>query len=523
MAKLVQLKQNGVEVFPRTVSNAIAVEAKNRLLSTVLTDVETEALGWSIEETTPGSTLSYTLYKTTSENGVTGKTSVSTFTVAQDIYLDQVYYVADSEQVPPGHEAPGTDFPYLLMVFNTASNKQDLWISVKDLVDIYTADGSGITETNGVFSIELDSATGNILTKSANGLLVTIAAEGDNYVSATIDDTAKNKVVVESHLGEMTYTAAEGQTPANLTGTSGITDAQQAATAIKSYVDAKVADLSISATGDTYVNAVVDANNNKKINVSTNTASVTFDGTTSALTIGDTAGLVTNEGATAIKNYIDAKTEAEIEKLDANVDSTGGSYIGVNVVEVNGKVSAVTVTEEIQAVASADTNNKGLAEASDVKAYVDGKVEALDSNKSDTEMGITVAVDQENGVVTGVTLTIDAVTDSAMTGTLTDKLVEAKAIKDYVDAKSAGVTILDTKDIDADQTSAGTSLVINFANSGSTDATEGAGNKVFNPNQELAINGKQVYTWGVTAEDKGDITITWPGEQTQNNEPEQEP
>ena len=365
MAKIAQLKQNGVVVYPQSITAAVADATKGKLLSQIITELETEALGWTIEPTTQDSNLSYTLYKQVAQpDGTYTKVSASTFTIAQDIYLETVEYVATK---PAGYDGD-VEFPAMHFVFNTDSGKQDIYVSVKDLVDVYTADNEGITVSNNQFSLVLDPNAGNILTKSATGLLATIAAEGDTFVTANIDASAKNKVVV-----------------AAVTGT---TEGGEAKLAV----------------------------------------------------------------ASDVKSYVDAAVDAEADRVDALTATESGAtdYASVTVTTTGANVSAVAVTTNV---------------ATDISAV-----------------------------------------------TSTDKkIADAYAMKSYVDAQVGAGNVKDSTDITAHASATGTTLDINFANSGATDSTEGVTNAVFNTTQALAINGKQVYTWAVTAEDKGNAPeFVWP-------------
>lgn len=102
---------------------------------------------------------------------------------------------------------------------------------------------------------------------------------------------------------------------------------------------------------------------------------------------------------------------AKIQELDANVTSTGDSHVTVNVVEVDGKVTAVNVTTADIASAAllgttADTSAQATAfgyikkEAEDRAVAITGAIEALDKTVSATE-----ADGNQYSVLTGVTQT----------------------------------------------------------------------------------------------------------------------
>lgn len=103
---------------------------------------------------------------------------------------------------------------------------------------------------------------------------------------------------------------------------------------------------------------------------------------------------------------------------------------------------------KIQSVANADNINQGLAEASDVKTYVDGQITALDSNiTSDDASVATVRVVETDGKITDVVVTT---IPANVTGTATELNATTETgavtgadiakIKTYVDAKAAAST-----------------------------------------------------------------------------------
>lgn len=151
-------------------------------------------------------------------------------------------------------------------------------------------------------------------------------------------------------------------------------------------VDKKIKDLSVEAAGDSYVKAEVDAANNKKINVSTQVANLTLtstEGVDSTLA-GEAGKLVdASEAASKVSGFVNARIAEEVKKLDSDATSADGTNVTVKVTEVDGKLSAVNVTENyaevtVTTVASGNASftvksgdeNK-LVKASDLKAAVD--------------------------------------------------------------------------------------------------------------------------------------------------------
>jgi hypothetical protein len=116
----------------------------------------------------------------------------------------------------------------------------------------------------------------------------------------------------------------------------------------------------------------------------------------------ETAIAVLNgEAAGSVKKALaDAKayTDGAIDALDAVVESKDGKLVTVKVTEVNGKITAVNVT---------DTNVAS-------KADITGAIQALDADKTGTGAnGTTVQVVETDGVITSVVVNDDAAVAAA--------------------------------------------------------------------------------------------------------------
>lgn len=291
-------------------------------------------------------------------------------------------------------------------------------IPVTDLVDVYTG-GNGINVSNtNVISAVLDTTgddtgTDKFLTLSASG----IKLDGVSDAIAA----AKSEVI----------------------GISSDTASADTIEGAKAYADDAIAtatgNLAISAAGDTYVTAAVDSSNNKKINVAatqstkdslaladsslqgvdstqqgsnvkvtlgTSGKNVTVsvdetalgtalggkaDKVTSA-TNGNFAGLDSNGNLTdSGSKASDFATAAQGTKADSAIQSVTGetavsnsNYVAVSVeASTNSTTKAVTLTSHAnvttQAMTSADGSHQGLAEASDVKSYVDTAIGGINS------------------------------------------------------------------------------------------------------------------------------------------------
>lgn len=526
MAKIAQLKQANEQVFPQTITPAIAVVGKAKLLSEYLTALE-GSLGQD-ETYAANSNATY----------ISGATSMNNADVILDTELkkvaDQVAantIVANDKSVVVAPITSGDD-----------SGKTGINVNIKSGEGVIKLDSNG----NGGIYTDLD------LVKITNGLPATVKERyqlldsNDTQIGVNIDVAKDSHIVSINYISgstdphyqnlEYVYIDASGVTQTTYVDmsqlvleaefASGITitnhiahgvvdstsekDSQETPAAfltvgadgfkvsgIKDEIDRKInaLDASVSGQNNSVKVTVVEADGKlTSTTVEVTDASVTFDDETSGLTIdGNSTDIVTKAGADAIKSYVDAKTGA----LDSNVTGqTTDGFIKVEVDQVNGALNYVHVTGTTQAVASADDSNKGLAEASDVKEYVDGQIESLDANVSGENGAVKVQVVEANGVITNVNVTATTanMADAGLTGT---ELAKTKDVKDYVDSAATKNTIIDSADIDATVAATGTTLAIKYG----AITSDGA----------RAVSGATIYDYSVTVDSFGtEYTGTWP-------------
>lgn len=232
-----------------------------------------------------------------------------------------------------------------------------------------------------------------------------------------------------------------------------------------------------------------------------------------------------------------------------NINTVNGTYItltkGSLVKDANEGTASlpITVTETIQTVSTADATHKGLAEASDVKGYVDGQIsttiQGLDKANSTVGTNVQVSYEEVDGIVTITNVAgpaADVTSDDAAVATVevvqtdgkvTDVVVTTNAIsvdatnlsvnsttgavtganianiKSYIDAKAgaANTTINAT----------GKGIVVN-STTGSSDET------IYTVNVELAQNAVVGETTTlsqagnllkITSDNKLTISDTW--------------
>lgn len=549
MAKQVQLKQNGVDIYPQTITAAIADVNRNKLLSVILTDIENsvtaetanriaaiQALDLATVSGTSkyiksitqvdgqvSATLGQVAASEVSNSGAAGSAISADTTVqaaldtlaakAAAITIDN----ADgSINVTPG--AAGTDIAVNIKsgenVIKLDANDglyTDIKLSavtvddtnVKEAWALIGSDGS--TQLGSTIKIYKDSAYKEIYLGTSADTINTTTGEitkqsGDkqslNYAYMKADGTYDLvKVDVSAFIAENEY--ADG-----LQVVDGIISVKKDSTS-EGFLSISSNGVKISGVTDAITAAVqaLDADESGatdyiKVQVTEN------DGKVDGVTVSDVKAVIATSGAMeslaetghladakAVKDYVDAKTGS----LDSTVSGeTSEGYIKVEVKQADGALNYVRVSGDTQAVATADSSHMGLAEASDVKAYVAGQIEALDANVSGESGAVKVQVVEADGVITNVNVTATTanMADAGLTGT---ELAKTKDVKDYVDSAITKTAIIDSADIDATESADGTSLAIKYGSiaSGATSA----------------VTGGSIFAWGVTADIKGDATV----------------
>lgn len=237
---------------------------------------------------------------------------------------------------------------------------------------------------------------------------IVIANTSRDYLSFDLTDPAveTGQASLKVKLAEVSYTPTQGASAATLTvdTTNGkLLDASNAISKISDYVADVLANantnLAVTAEGDDYVDARVDADtDNKHVIVDANVTTLTgtkgtagtYNATTGAQTTAPVNGTLSGTAnslvdaadvASKVKNYVDgqvaieaarsdAKNKADIAALDATVGSTTvdtGKHVAVQVVETDGKLTGLTVTENDIASAQALTDEIARAKAAETE------------------------------------------------------------------------------------------------------------------------------------------------------------
>lgn len=182
----------------------------------------------------------------------------------------------------------------------------------------------------------------------------------------------------------------------------------------------------------------VSAANAKYVNV---TSATDADGNTTfgvEATIGSMADAnLSNSLADAkdVKDYVDD----QIKTVSGNIaaaDVVNGDYVTV-ATETAGVKSTYTVGVTTQTINDASTTAKGLAEASDVKTYVDSTVSAATAAITHT----TVSAKDSYTTITATGKQYDVAVNTAAVATVSaaGNVADAYDVKEYVDTKSVSL------------------------------------------------------------------------------------
>lgn len=328
---------------------------------------------------------------------------IDTADFVKDGMLDSAELVTN-----PSGQTEGT---YIKLTWNTDGGKDPMYINVTSLIDIYTA-GNGLNLNGHEFSVNFDVAATKASVDTVADRVSTLEGKvgspkvGETLATGLFKDVADNKAAIEAET-----TRAQGAEQANanaitiLNGDSGVTGSVDQK--IKTALEAGAVTLEVK-DNDAYL------------------------GVTSATTAGKGTvyTLASKEAAIndAIKNAADA----------VKVSVINGTYVKGSVDEA-GRV--ITLSEKVQAVAAADANvaeKKGLAEASDVKNYVDQKV----SDKNVAASGETGDTALVSASASGNTVTV------ATTQKLKDAVAKAESSVQSVNGVQGTAVTLKATDIE---------------------------------------------------------------------------
>ena len=304
---------------------------------------------------------------------------------------------------PKGQDA-GT---YIKLTWNTDGPKTPMYINVTSLIDTYTAKvNGGLVLEDHAFSVDttkiatVESVNG-VTTRVATleGKVGSVAGEGEGGATGLFKAVADNKAAIAAEA--TTARAAEKANAAAITTLNG--------------------------------NDTVEGSVDYKIKTALDKGAVTLEVKDTDAYLGVTSATIEGKGTV----YTLASKEAKINEAiktaaDAvKVSVTNGTYVKGSVDKAG---RAITLSETVQKVETSSASAKGLAEASDVKAYVDGKV----SGKNVSATGDTlVSASAANNKVT-----------VAATEALTTAVAKANSAVQSVNGVSGTTVTLKATDIE---------------------------------------------------------------------------
>lgn len=350
-------------------------------------------------------------------------------------------------------------------------------------------------------------------TKEGKVTGITVVERNLTGAVITAGTLSTDKVIVgagDQGVKDSGYTLGVDSSAAFVTGT----DASMLATVkgVKSYVDQEIldaaAELAVSAAGDSYITAAVDAENNKKINVSANTA--TLASVEAAGKLADALDVSTTiknmvtavDGSLSFVAVEGANNEVKVEHFvnghehSANVKSTDEN-LKINVVDSKLVLDLSTAT-----LADASNGSTGLALAEDVyrvitdnenvtAASFDAVKEAVGLSE---DLGTSEEFQDKFGDRTISKAVIDLSTDlaaasSALAQTISDAIDSSIKLLDVDDSSVAGQIVVKVSETDGKVEVGRAKLKVNTVEAGSDE----------NGNITVTIDGTKVSVGGDSA------------------------
>lgn len=329
------------------------------------------------------------------------------------------------------------------------------------------ADGVKLSGVQDAIDTKIKGLGGEVTSDAVAGISTKVATS-EGQVSAVEVIVADNTVTAGGEKDSRTLTADHNDAVIKGDALAAIVDH------IKNVVSDNIVDLAVEAKGDTYVNATVASDNNKKVLVTANVDGITVSNTDNADTTmsGVSTTLVSGgEVATKVSKFVNDRIKEEVAKLDATV-SYDSTNVNIAIVETDGKLTSVTVSEDyatVERVARTDEADESISftngdenkliKSDDLKKVADyakdlydhevkdrkAVIEGLDADVTSDDAAVAkVQVVEENGkikdvVVTNVSAGVSAAGDtgartlSATTNTGAVTGADIAKIKRYVD------------------------------------------------------------------------------------------
>ena len=332
----VSIADTGNKITATTVEGALAELADAITNTTVSVDSNEKIISMS-NSNVLSSTLTIAIEKQGESGNQKDYIVLKGINGAEVAKVDASAFVLDgmlstAELVTVAEQGVSETVPYIKLTFNTDAGQQPIRFSVSSLVDTYTSGNSTALTVN---KYTITPNTGAVAENAG-----TLTTGGQVYTAIA---------------------ATKGQDIQTITG--------ETATTQGDYVNVKVT-ATKGANDDNYTLSTTS-------NVTTHAVSTAASGAD---------GLAT---ALDVKTYVDGKVGTAVQSVDGssteNAKSvTASDYATVKVTVTTDASNNVTLDSAIgltvQAMSSADSSHMGLAEASDVKSYVDTKAAVVNSS-----------------------------------------------------------------------------------------------------------------------------------------------
>ena len=389
-----------------------------------------------------------------------------TYTVGVNVDGVTVIKNADSKVLEAGKTLAIQDAAALDGVENVVAGHKYITLTAADKTTVESAiDLCDIVGSSLIESTAYDPSTGELTitwktadgTATANTTVIDLAAMLDINDMSVVEASQKYLTVdlsgAENSQAKFTvHTKAVADATAEATGLADAAD-------VKAYVDSKVA--SVSAEGDDYVSASYD-DATSKITVAADVQQLTVgkEGEANSTLSGVEKSLVDGKDvAEKVSAFVEARLGEEVAKLDSNVTSDDAAVATVEVVETDGKITDVVVTN-ISAGVNRDGDAEGArkltasnatgavtgADVATIKGYVDDRLSdmtsAQDSSVTASDSSyVNMEVVMENGALSSAS--IDLNVDTALTadgGWNAGAVADSAALKRYLDSSFGGMT-----------------------------------------------------------------------------------
>lgn len=356
---------------------------------------------------------------------------ISSFSTA-DFVKDGL--VSNAELIKVAEQGVTEQVPYIKLTFNSDGG-DPIRFSVKDLVDVYDGANLKLSSSYGTATASAAPTAGaslDAVVKYFANELANIA--GTDFVNTfggqTGAITLKNGGTSN---GDINLTMNGKQLQASIVGLG--TAAYTASTAYATAAQGTTADNAVQSL------TILGQTLNKTSN------SLTVAQAKTALGLGSAAYTESTAYATATQGgYADSALQ-EVKKSTTKV----ADYVELDITTKTGndgaKEQTIGIQATMQAMATASTTKKGLAEASDVKSYVDGEISKVNNANYG---GVTHGTDGAYVTVTVGTKTTGNNPTQAISASVTTKnvadataqsngLAVASDVKSYVDNAIEGV------------------------------------------------------------------------------------